>query len=549
LFTRLLTLAAACAAIASCGDDDGDRPDPVEVLEILTRELPAGRVGEPYAAVLTSRGGRSPYEYRGGSGELPPGVTLEVDGLVAGTPAREGSYSLEVVVADADGGRARRVIPMTVEPPAPVPLRFVTEVLPPADRGEPYEQALVAEGGTPPYAWSLLEGALPDGITLQGDTGTLTGVPGDVLGLHTFTIALTDAGGAEPIERELEIAVAPAPVLETDVFPIAVVGRPYRASLEVTGGAWPLAFEVWSGNLPDGLALDRSGILAGTPTEADSRPVRFRVTDAAGVVRERRIRVWAVEDEPWEEHADVEVPPNCGLVEPIVVRSTVEVDDPAMITRVQVAVDVEYDDMGMVDLDVVAPDATRVTMHVGGPRVGGGPSIHFMYERDRVSWGSFAPLIGRGPRGTWAFEVRVLPDPGFGCVGVPGVLQRFAVVLGQERSGDDYLRVSGFEPNNLIDGPFARITGGGLVQDRFDLVVELWSAGANGIAEGATGDDFLIEIADVDWSSDLPADVGVLDPGGRMSTGESTGAGTMTGVYGERTIELPVKVVAPDWVP
>ncbi len=541
----LLLLLASC----SCSDDDG--PDLVETLEIVPTSLPDGRVGVPYAAVLQARGGRAPYVLRGGGGLLPPGLSLHEDGRLDGTPTEEGDFGFDVVVSDALDGRARAPFELSVAPAEepPLALRIMTAVLPTGDLGEPYRAVLQAEGGTPPYLWEVVEGSLPEGLALVGDGAStaIEGVPA-ALGVQELTLNLADADGAD-VQRDFTIAVSPLPTLLTEVLPIAVVGEPYHAQLEVTGGAWPLVFEAYSGRLPAGLTLHPSGLVAGVAEAPDSRPVRFRVTDASGVIREQRIRIWAVEDRPWEAWVDAEMPPNCGLEEPVVVRGTVLVTDPAMIARVQVAVDTRYQDMGMADIDVVAPDGTRVPMHVGGPRAGGSLGIHFMYESDRISWGSFAPLIGMGPAGTWALEVRVLPDPGFGCVDEPGRLQRFAIVLGGETSSDDYLRVRGVHPNNLIDGPFARITGGGLAQDSFDLAIEEWSTGPNGVPEGGTGDDVLLGLPVVSWSSDLPIEVGVIEEAGHFQSGEVTGQGTLTGAIDVRSIELPVKVVPPDWVP
>lgn len=529
--------------------DPDDDPGRVEVLEIVSADLPGGRVAEPFVAVVQARGGHAPYAFRGGSGQLPPGLSLHEDGRLVGTPTEDGVFAFEIVVADGRGDRARRGFEVEIEPAdePPTELRFVTALLPTGDLGEPYEAVLEADGGLPPYVWTLVEGRLPDGLQLDSDRATIAGVPAE-LGVEVLTIRLEDASGVDAEERELELAVSPAPNLVTQVLPIAVVGEPYQAQLEVTGGAWPLSYEAYSGALPEGLTLHPSGLIAGTPVEVDSAPVRFRVTDAAGVIREQRIRVWVVADRPWEGWTDLEVPPNCGLEEPIVLRGTVVVDDPAMIARVQIAVDVSYDDMGMIDIDAVAPDGTRVRLRVGGPRAGGPTGIHFLYESDTRSWGSLSPWIGMGPLGTWALEVRVLPDPGFGCVDRPGRFQRFAVVLGPETSSDDYLRVRGVSPNNLIDGPFARITGGGLDQDELDLSVEEWSVGANGVPEGCTGDDVLLGTGAV-WSSDLPSEVGVLTPEGHFQSGEATGQGVLTAEVGDRTVELPMKVVAPDWVP
>lgn len=56
--------------------------------------------------------------------------------------------------------------------------------------------AFLAEGGTPPYRWSLMDGALPEGLALRED-GVLAGTPPETaaLGVYTFTAAVTDATG------------------------------------------------------------------------------------------------------------------------------------------------------------------------------------------------------------------------------------------------------------------------------------------------------------------------------------------------------------------
>lgn len=59
--------------------------------------------------------------------------------------------------------------------PARAP-RITTVSLPDPIARKPYRAVLQAEGGTPPYHWSLYGGKLPTGLTLNAD-GTITGTP------------------------------------------------------------------------------------------------------------------------------------------------------------------------------------------------------------------------------------------------------------------------------------------------------------------------------------------------------------------------------------
>lgn len=57
------------------------------------------------------------------------------------------------------------------------PPAITTTALPPATVGEPYTGRLTAVAGTPPYTWSITEGSLPAGLTLDPATGEITGTP------------------------------------------------------------------------------------------------------------------------------------------------------------------------------------------------------------------------------------------------------------------------------------------------------------------------------------------------------------------------------------
>ena len=75
--------------------------------------------------------------------------------------------------------------------------------LPPAVLGESYSQTLTAEGASSP-SWSISEGSLPDGLSLNGATGVISGTP-TAIGVDHFTLVLTDRGNS--VSRDLTIVV------------------------------------------------------------------------------------------------------------------------------------------------------------------------------------------------------------------------------------------------------------------------------------------------------------------------------------------------------
>jgi hypothetical protein len=76
----------------------------------------------------------------------------------------------------------------------PAPLAFVTPpTLPAVPQGQPANIPIVVEGGTPPDAFSVSNGSLPAGMSLDPVAGVLSGTP-TASGTSTFEITVTDSG-------------------------------------------------------------------------------------------------------------------------------------------------------------------------------------------------------------------------------------------------------------------------------------------------------------------------------------------------------------------
>lgn len=71
--------------------------------------------------------------------------------------------------------------------------------------------------------------------------------------------------------------------LQSVTLPLPVIGRPYSAAIQVTGGTPPLRWELIGGKLPEGITLQPTiGTLVGTPTARGSGRFTIAVTDAGG---------------------------------------------------------------------------------------------------------------------------------------------------------------------------------------------------------------------------------------------------------------------------
>ena len=134
--------------------------------------------------------------------QIGDGCTWSVQGLpswiaYSGSGGTGASTVTLAVAADLALARSATVtvagVAITIAQAAPMSIVTLSP-LPTGTPGAAYSQTLAATGGLPPYAWSLVSGALPSGLTLS-TSGALTGAP-SMGGIYNFIIAVTDSASA-----------------------------------------------------------------------------------------------------------------------------------------------------------------------------------------------------------------------------------------------------------------------------------------------------------------------------------------------------------------
>lgn len=171
---------------------------------------PTGGVGESYFKQLIGRTDLAPCygtfppkcSYSKISGEFPPGIGMSSDGKVTGTPTQLGTWSFWLQIHDCCGQNAEREFSITINR---VKLKVATQSLPAVPKGSTYTQTLAADGGAGTKSWSVADGKLPDGLSLDSATGVITGTP-TTNGDFTFTVKVADASPA-PDTKQLLIRV------------------------------------------------------------------------------------------------------------------------------------------------------------------------------------------------------------------------------------------------------------------------------------------------------------------------------------------------------
>ena len=256
------------------------------VFSITTIDLLRGTRNQPYSMQLAAANGRPPYTWTLASGSLPPGLSLNLAGLISGTPTTFGLFPFVARATDSVGAVAVASYTLTVLSDIEQ-LRIISNgALDQGSTGVTYSYQLFFVGGVPPRTWSMGTGSLPPGLSLGATTGVISGAPTQV-GTFNFTVRLTDSAQTTATSQPLEITVVPGPlvIVTTGDLTRGTVNAVYvPVTLQRLGGAAPYTWALASGSLPPGLSLNTtSGLISGTPTQFGTFSFTVRLTDSQPV--------------------------------------------------------------------------------------------------------------------------------------------------------------------------------------------------------------------------------------------------------------------------
>ena len=198
---------ADCAGLMAARAFSIAIPVPPLVLTSVSPMVTAQQ-GTPYSQALTAVGGVAPYSWSIAGGSLPPGLSLSSIGDLTGTPTSLGTYGFTARVTDNMTNTVTKALSISVISPT---LTITTEELPDSIVGATYSESFAASGGTTPYTWSIVWGALPDGLSLSS-AGVVGGTPTNG-GTFSFIVQVADNTSATAMEMFTVAIQNNAPIL------------------------------------------------------------------------------------------------------------------------------------------------------------------------------------------------------------------------------------------------------------------------------------------------------------------------------------------------
>lgn len=520
------------------------RPDP---LTITSNTLPMGREMMDYDQQLSARGGVDPKTWSIAGGTLPQGLTLSETGLLSGNLTEFGAYQFTVQVTDAEAKTAEKQLTLTVISADPM---ITTELLEKSRLGVPYTAMFAAQGGAPPYTWSIAMGELPEGLNLTTN-GTLTGTPLES-GIYALSVLCSDTRGRRDM-REVTLRVIAPLVITTTQLNQAIHNRAYSFRIAAAGGEEPYTWQITSGNLPAGISFNADGQFSGTTSAVGDYELTIRLTDAEGFTQAAQY-IFRVSDRfTFDNPVVTTFPATCTGTVVAYTAEDIVIGDSMQIADLNVTIDVSYPTARDLKIQLQSPWGQRTTL-CGGDNFSGCSAARLRLEYDddgAVANRPDAPLSSfdtYNAQGTWKLIVLVV---GPSC-STMGTINTFSMTIEDDREVDDYIAVRGFFQNNLVHYPFVRIdnenvTGDGVDTHELYLSAKQYSVGPNGFREGGLGDD-VEDPNPMTWAWVGPAIPGTtLSLDGYVHAGLTTGKVQIIASGGANTVVLDLLVSPPDW--
>ncbi|MHC4662205.1 MAG: Ig domain-containing protein [Planctomycetota bacterium] len=191
-------------------------------LEVKAEDLIESVAGRHYEHELSASGGKPPYRWKLARGRLPEGLQLNAtNGRITGSPVKEsiGRYAFAISVSDSQDKReeTEQEFQLSV-----VPSMLLEIVTPPTildlPREDRFLHQLMAEGGRPPYTWKVIEGELPGNLSLDPNTGMISGIAGFFPSSGARIVVQVVDTNEEPSRVTKEINLFPEPLPQISSF-------------------------------------------------------------------------------------------------------------------------------------------------------------------------------------------------------------------------------------------------------------------------------------------------------------------------------------------
>ena len=261
---------------ASGGLTSAPKTLPLTVKPVIsTTTLPDGTRTLAYPSTQVTAAGSSAGTWS--ADNLPDGLAISSAGVITGKPTTVQTKNVTLRFTQTGNGGApqvSKVVALEVLQAAnPV---ISTDALTTGDVNAPYPGITLAATGPGEDAGTWTASPLPAGLSINPDTGAITGTP-TASGTTAVVIGFTQTSTGLSASKTRNLVVRAA--IATSSLPdgTRTLGYPSTqvAAVGTPGGTWT------ADNLPDGLSISAGGVISGTPTAVGTSQVTLHFTQTS----------------------------------------------------------------------------------------------------------------------------------------------------------------------------------------------------------------------------------------------------------------------------
>ncbi|MBF0450948.1 MAG: tandem-95 repeat protein [Candidatus Magnetomorum sp.] len=226
--------------------------------------------------------------------------------ILSGMPEKAGEFNFMLQVID---GYAK--VGQTYKLHVNESLKISPTELEDAIPEKPYSDVIILEKlGIPPYTYKIIKGALPCGLSLNSETGQITGTLCSTAEHSYVNVEVTDSTGLATTDSEyfhiFVYSTSPDPEITTSRLQYGLQNRLYISDIKATGGVFSYQWSIDpETQLPEGLSVTKIGNTAritGIPLESGTFYVRIQLTDANSRKTDRLFEMTIFPNEGGFEH-------------------------------------------------------------------------------------------------------------------------------------------------------------------------------------------------------------------------------------------------------
>lgn len=246
-----LSLATAILATVACSCGSSSPPISVTLSPSSAQAIDQTQTVAITATVTNDSSGRGVSWSLTGPGSLSNQAGLSVTYNSPVTTIVTSPQQVTVTATSVANNTVTASLQITVNP---YPQISLLDTLANGTVGMPYNQTIALTGGTAPFQWSIYDGPIitgyqvggtvPDGLTLDPNSGTVSGTP-TAAGTWYFEVTVTDAAGETVFDGFLSIQINsvappgnPVPFLNQTLTPTAVSPGGNGLTLKVSGAGF-----------------------------------------------------------------------------------------------------------------------------------------------------------------------------------------------------------------------------------------------------------------------------------------------------------------------